>query len=47
MELKAKIIEGRLSMTAKGFGFVIPDERETDEDTDVFVPPVYRFSYAW
>lgn len=41
MELKAKIIEGRLSMTAKGFGFVIPDERETDEDTDVFVPPQY------
>lgn len=29
---------GRLSMTAKGFGFIIPDVRETEAETDVFVP---------
>ena len=29
---------GRLSMTAKGFGFLIPDVRESEEETDVFIP---------
>ena len=29
---------GRLSMTAKGFGFIIPDVRDTEAETDVFVP---------
>ncbi len=32
------LVVGRLSMTAKGFGFIIPDTRETEEETDVFVP---------
>jgi len=35
------LVVGRLSMTAKGFGFIIPDIKETDEDTDVFVPGVH------
>ncbi|MBQ4211615.1 MAG: ribonuclease R, partial [Selenomonas sp.] len=29
---------GRIAMTAKGFGFIIPDVRETEDETDVFVP---------
>lgn len=32
------LVVGRLSMTAKGFGFIIPDVRDTEEETDVFVP---------
>ncbi|MCH3958371.1 MAG: hypothetical protein LKE51_02100 [Selenomonas sp.] len=32
------LVVGRLSMTAKGFGFIIPDLRETEDETDVFVP---------
>ena len=32
------LVVGRLSMTAKGFGFIIPDVRETEDETDVFVP---------
>ena len=32
------LVVGRLSMTAKGFGFIIPDVRESEEETDVFVP---------
>ena len=32
------LVVGRLSMTAKGFGFIVPDVRETEEETDVFVP---------
>lgn len=35
---RMNLVVGRLSMTGKGFGFVIPDLRETDADTDVFVP---------
>jgi ribonuclease R len=32
------LVVGRLSMTGKGFGFIIPDIREKETDTDVFVP---------
>ncbi|MCR5756711.1 MAG: ribonuclease R [Selenomonas sp.] len=32
------LVVGRISMTAKGFGFIIPDVRETEAETDVFVP---------
>ncbi|MDY4474332.1 ribonuclease R [Mitsuokella sp.] len=32
------LVVGRLSMTAKGFGFIIPDVRASEEETDVFVP---------
>ena len=32
------LVVGHLSMTAKGFGFIVPDVRESDEETDVFVP---------
>lgn len=35
---KMNIAVGRLSMSAKGFGFIIPDVRRTEEDTDIFVP---------
>jgi len=35
---RMNLVVGQLSMTAKGFGFIIPDERESEEDTDVFVP---------
>lgn len=34
------LVVGRLSMTSKGFGFIVPDIKETEEDTDVFVPGV-------
>lgn len=43
MDLKEKnrhLVTGILSMTAKGFGFVVPDVRETEDETDVFVPAV-------
>ena len=32
------LVVGRLSMSPKGFGFIIPDVRENEEETDVFVP---------
>ena len=32
------LVVGRISMTAKGFGFIIPDIRDTEDETDVFVP---------
>lgn len=32
------LVVGRLSMSAKGFGFIIPDVRASEEETDVFVP---------
>lgn len=32
------LVVGRLSVSAKGFGFIIPEAKETEEDTDVFVP---------
>lgn len=35
---RMNLVVGRLSMTGKGFGFVIPDRRESEADTDVFVP---------
>ncbi len=37
---RMKLVVGRLSMTGKGFGFIIPDFREKETDTDVFVPGV-------
>ena len=35
---RMNLVVGRLSMTGKGFGFVIPDRKESETDTDVFVP---------
>ena len=32
------LVVGRLSVSAKGFGFIVPDVRENEGDTDVFVP---------
>ena len=32
------LVVGRLSMSAKGFGFIVPDRKDTEGDTDVFVP---------
>ncbi len=32
------LVVGHLSVSAKGFGFIIPERKEKDEDTDVFVP---------
>ena len=32
------LVVGRLQMTAKGFGFIVPDLRESEDETDVFVP---------
>lgn len=32
------LVVGHISMTAKGFGFIIPDVREDETETDVFVP---------
>ena len=29
---------GTLSMSSKGFGFIVPEIRESEDDTDVFVP---------
>ena len=35
---RMNLVVGRLAMSPKGFGFIIPDVRETEEETDVFVP---------
>lgn len=35
---RMNLVVGTLSMTSKGFGFVIPQRRETPEETDVFIP---------
>lgn len=35
---RMNLVVGRLSMSPKGFGFIIPDARENEEETDVFVP---------
>jgi len=35
---RMNLVVGRLSMSPKGFGFIIPDVRENEEETDVFVP---------
>lgn len=32
------LVVGRLSMSFKGFGFIIPEERDGEEESDVFVP---------
>lgn len=37
---RMNLVVGRLSMTGKGFGFIIPDYKENETDTDVFVPAV-------
>lgn len=41
------LVVGRISMTAKGFGFIIPDIRDTEDETDVFVPTGHWFGDAW
>jgi ribonuclease R len=38
---RMSLVVGRVSMSAKGFAFLIPDVKETEEDTDVFVPGVH------
>ena len=35
---RMNLVVGRLSMSGKGYGFIIPDVREKETDTDVFVP---------
>ena len=35
---RMNLIVGRLSMSAKGFGFIIPEVREKETDSDIFVP---------
>lgn len=35
---RMNLVVGRMSVTSKGFGFVIPDVRQTPEETDVFIP---------
>ena len=35
---RMNLMTGTLSMTGKGFGFIIPDVRASEADTDVFVP---------
>ena len=35
---RMNLVVGRLSMSPQGFGFIIPDVRENEEETDVFVP---------
>ena len=32
------LVGGRLSLSLRGFGFVIPDKKESEEDTDIFIP---------
>ncbi len=36
---RMNLVVGRLSMSLRKFGFVIPDVREGEEDTDVYIPP--------
>ena len=35
---RMNLVVGRLSMSPKGFGFIIPDVREAEDESDVFVP---------
>ena len=35
---RMNLVVGRLSMSAKGFGFIIPEVREKETDSDIFVP---------
>ena len=37
---RMNLVVGRLSMSAKGFGFIIPEVREKETDGDIFVPGV-------
>ena len=37
---RMNLVVGRLSMSAKGFGFIIPELREKETDSDIFVPGV-------
>ena len=37
---RMNLVVGRLSMSAKGFGFIIPEVREKETDSDIFVPGV-------
>ena len=37
---RMNLVVGRLSMSGKGFGFIIPETKEKDEDGDIFVPGV-------
>lgn len=32
------LVVGRLSLSPRGFGFVIPDNKESKEEADVFIP---------
>ncbi len=32
------LVVGRISMSSRGFGFIVPDERESADEEDVFVP---------
>lgn len=35
---RMNLVVGKMSVTSKGFGFVIPEVRTTPEETDVFIP---------
>ena len=35
---RMNLVVGRLSMTAKGYGFIIPDNKKETQEEDVFVP---------
>ncbi|MBO4853231.1 MAG: ribonuclease R [Schwartzia sp.] len=35
---RMNLVVGKLSMSGKGYGFIIPDVRQKETDTDVFVP---------
>ncbi|MBP5200803.1 MAG: ribonuclease R [Schwartzia sp.] len=35
---RMNLVVGKLSMSGKGYGFIIPDFKQKDTDTDVFVP---------
>lgn len=35
---RMNLVVGKMSMTSKGFGFVIPEVRQTPEESDVFIP---------
>ncbi|GBG57847.1 ribonuclease R [Sporomusaceae bacterium FL31] len=36
---RMNLVVGRMSATAKGFGFVIPENPQTPDEPDVFIPP--------
>ena len=41
---RMNLVVGKLSMTSKGFGFVIPEVKNSETDTDVFIPASMLFS---